>query len=70
MKNIGAYGKMNIEEYCKIGGSETVITFVIDGLTPCLKDSLTGEIVDTEVIELKRKSLLSEYNSRSGWYVN
>ena len=30
----------------------------IDEFTPCLKDSQTGEIVQTEVIRIVRKSLL------------
>jgi len=47
-----------------------MITFEIDELTACLKDSVTGETQETEVIELKRKSVLSKYNKRSGWYVN
>ena len=47
-----------------------MITFEIDELTNCLKDSITGESIETEVIELKRKSLLSRFNSRNGWYVN
>ena len=47
-----------------------MITFVIDELTECLKDSITGESLETEVIELKRKTLLSRFNSRNGWYIN
>ena len=47
-----------------------MITFEIDELTACLKDSVTGETLETEVIELKRKSVLSKFNKRSGWYVN
>ena len=42
----------------------------IDEYTPCLKNTITGEIVETEVIRLKRKSFLSKYNKRTGWYVN
>jgi len=42
-----------------------MITFVIDELTECLKDSITGEKLETEVIELKRKSLLSKFNSKT-----
>ena len=33
-----------------------MITFCIDELTPCLKDVVTGDILDTEVVALKRKS--------------
>lgn len=47
-----------------------MITFEVDELTPCLKDSITGETFETEVIELRRKSLLSKFNKKSGWYVS
>ena len=47
-----------------------MITFTIDTLTPCLKENSTGEIYETEVIRLKRKSFLSKFNSHTGWYVN
>lgn len=42
----------------------------IDDFTPCLKDTLTGEVVTTEVIRIRRKSFLSKFNRKSGWYVN
>jgi len=41
----------------------------IDGLTPCLIDNASGEVVETEVIRIKRKSFLSKYNKNTGWYV-
>lgn len=47
-----------------------MITFKIDEIVPCLKDTETGDILDTEVIQIRRKSILSKYNKRSGWYVN
>ena len=47
-----------------------MITVWIDDFTPCLKDDLTGELVDTEVVRLKRKSFLEKYNKNNGWYVN
>jgi len=47
-----------------------MITFYIDELTPCLKEVETGDILDTEVIALKRKSYLSKFNRKTGWYVN
>ncbi len=28
----------------------------VDLITPCLKDAVTGEMVDTEVIRIRRKS--------------
>lgn len=33
-----------------------MITFKIDEFAPCLKEVSTGEIYDTEVIQIKRKS--------------
>ena len=33
----------------------------IDECTPCLKDAQTGEIVQTEVIRVVRKSFLKKY---------
>ena len=47
-----------------------MITVFIDDLTPCLIDNTTGEIVETEVIQIKRKSFLDKYNSKTGWYKN
>ena len=47
-----------------------MIVVDIDELTPCLKDNLTGEIVNTEVIPIKRRSLLSKFTKRNGWYAN
>lgn len=47
-----------------------MIAFTIDEMVPCLKDVETGEIYETEVIRLCRKSFLSKFNSHTGWYVN
>lgn len=47
-----------------------MINVWIDEFTPCLKDTQTGEIVQTEVIRITRKSFLRKYNERNGWYVN
>lgn len=47
-----------------------MITFTIDELVPCLKDVFTGDIVETEVIRIKRKSFLKKFSSKTGWYVN
>lgn len=47
-----------------------MITFKVDELTPCLKDVQTGDIVDTEVVRLKRKSFLAKFNKKTGWYIN
>ena len=42
----------------------------IDEFVPCLKKASTGELFDTEVIRIKRKSFLQKYNKRNGWYIN
>ena len=47
-----------------------MIPFIIDSLTPCLKNVQTGDIVETEVIRVKRKSFLQKFNERTGWYVD
>ena len=47
-----------------------MIFLEIDELTPCLKDSLTGELINTEVIPVDRKSILEKYTKQSGWYTN
>ncbi len=47
-----------------------MIPFIIDSLTPCLKNVQTGDIVETEVIRVKRKSFLQKFNEHTGWYVN
>lgn len=47
-----------------------MITFTVDELVPCLKHVETGDIYETEVVRIRRKSILSRYNKKSGWYVN
>ena len=42
----------------------------LDDFTPCLKDNLTGEVLNTEVVRIRRKSFLSKFNRKNGWYVN
>ena len=42
----------------------------VDLITPCLKDAVTGEMVDTEVIRIRRKSFLRKYNKKNGWYIS
>lgn len=46
-----------------------MIPFTIDSITPCLKHVATGDIVETEVIRIQRKSFLSKFNKSNGWYV-
>ena len=41
-----------------------MICIQIDELTPCLTNTETGEIMETEVIQIKRKSFLSKYNEK------
>lgn len=47
-----------------------MIDFTVDAIVPCLKETATGDLYDTEVIRIRRKSILSRYNGRTGWYVN
>lgn len=47
-----------------------MITVDIDELTPCLKEVKTGDIVETEVLRIGRKSFLKKFNSKTGWYTN
>lgn len=43
-----------------------MINVIIDEFTPCLKDARTGELVQTEVIRIRRKSFLKKYNKKNG----
>lgn len=47
-----------------------MINVWIDEMTPCLKDNLTGELISTEVLRVRRKSFLQKFNKKNGWYVN
>ena len=47
-----------------------MITFKIDEITSCLKEVATGNIIETEVVPLKKKNFLSKFNRRTGWYIN
>ena len=47
-----------------------MINVWIDEMTPCLKDNLTGELISTEVLRVRRKSFLQKFNRKNGWYVN
>lgn len=47
-----------------------MINVTIDEFTPCLKDARTGELVQTEVIRIRRKTFLKKYNKKNGWYTN
>lgn len=43
-----------------------MITFKVDEVTPCLKEVSTGDIYETEVVRIKRKSILKKYNKNTG----
>ena len=45
-----------------------MLTVWLDDFTPCLKDSVTGDLVETEVLRVQRTSFLKKYNSKNGWY--
>lgn len=47
-----------------------MINVLIDEFTPCLKDAKTGELIETEVVRIRRKSFLRKYNKKNGWYTN
>ena len=47
-----------------------MICIGIDELTQCLKDTLTGDILETEVVRIKRESFLQKFNVKTGWYIN
>ena len=47
-----------------------MLTVWLDDFTPCLKDAVTGDLVETEVLRVQRTSFLKKFNSRNGWYIN
>ncbi len=47
-----------------------MINVWIDEISPCLKDSSSGEIIETEVVQVTRKSYLTKYNKKTHWYIN
>ena len=51
---------------CKIG--VMMLFAYVDEFTPCLKDTRSGELVQTEVVRVVRESFLQKYNESSGWY--
>lgn len=42
----------------------------IDELVPCLKDAVTGEILDTEAKRITDKKVLEEFTQKNGWYID
>ena len=57
------YGYTKIKGFKQYKRGIDMINVMIDEFTPCLKDARTGELVQTEVIQIKRKSFLKKYNS-------
>ena len=47
-----------------------MVTVWMDEITPCLKDTITGELVETEVLQVQRQTFLKKYNEKNGWYIN
>ena len=47
-----------------------MINVSIDEITPCLKNLTNGDLVETEVVRICRKSFLSKFNKKNGWYTN
>ena len=47
-----------------------MINVWIDDLIPCLKDNETGDFVQTEVLRIRRKSFLSKFSKKNGWYTD
>lgn len=41
-----------------------MINVYVDELTPCLKNSLTGKLIETEVIQICRKSFYQNSTKR------
>lgn len=46
------------------------VSVKIDRFVPCLLDTKTGELVDTEVYKITTRSQLKGYNSNTGWDIN
>lgn len=47
-----------------------MINVWIDKFTPCLKDSATGDLIETEVVQVTRRSVLAKYNKKTQWYTS
>ncbi len=42
----------------------------VDEFSPCLKDAATGDIIETEVVQITRRSYLKKFNMKTQWYIN
>ena len=47
-----------------------MIYVTIDQFTPCLRDSNTQELIETEAVSVVRKSFLAKFNVDTHWYVD
>ena len=47
-----------------------MIYVTIDEFTPCLRDSVTQELIETEAVSVVRKSFLAKFNADTHWYVD
>ena len=46
------------------------IDIEIDEFVPCLKDTKTGEVLDTVVRKVTDRKALASFNQKNGWYIN
>lgn len=51
-------------------GNSGIIDIEIDEFTPCLRDTKTGEVVQTRVAHVTSQKVLKQYNEKTGWNVN
>lgn len=47
-----------------------IINVEADGMTPCLVDNKTGDILNTSVTRVTNPNELREYTKKSGWFIN
>lgn len=61
---------LKVSETLKKPEENGIIDVEIDEFTPCLRDTRTGEIVNTSVKQIPNKADLKQYNEKTGWNVN
>lgn len=64
------YGREEIPKVLKNNSQNGIINIELDGFTPCLVDSKTGEVLDTVVGKIKDRQSLKKYNENNGWFIN
>ena len=42
----------------------------IDGIVPCLEDTVTKEIKETVVFKIESRSFLKKFTKKNGWVIN